>query len=166
MNFKLNSCFVLKKCIKDLQFDNGDLSSMRAYNFVSESKTLQELFDPLSIGIGSGVLAAWMINRILRTKKILSKYPTPEDMYQKLMRTNNMYVKDVAQELRGMDQKTYIKWVKMKFNPKATMGKMLLTAVFPVIAAVGQTAVTAVDNTKGADGLVDKAITSKNIYNK
>lgn len=142
---------------------------MNSYNIVCESKVLQEIFGTMALSLGAGTTIAWWANRQIRTLIILQQYPTPEDLYNKLIRCNNVYVKDVAQELKGMDHKTYVRWVKTKFNPKVSKGKILLTFLTlptSAIAAAYQGTTAIANGSRTGEALVGDAIDNKNIYNK
>lgn len=111
---------------------------MNAYNIVSESVVVQEWFgadDAVMIGAKN-----YNINK--RTQKILSTYPTPQALAQRLRQSGVRKAIKLANKLEGLDEFQYRKFVAKYFGGN-TMMSWVWNIIFAPIAAAHQVANTA-----------------------
>lgn len=142
-----------------------------SYQIVSESLKLQEgigsaalrlINIPSTLATGSLALGLWVLNKHIRTKKVLDRYPTPVMLKKKLEQCPNTKVKMIASTLRDdMDPKEYKYWVAANINPKLGAGKAILMFLFGITSSAWQVGKAAVHSGEDPDELINRAIKNK-----
>lgn len=131
-----------------------------SYQIVSESLRL----NLSNTAIASGLLAigAWILNKKIRTKKVLNRYPTPAALRRKLEECPIRKVRIVAGTLRDdMDPAEYKYWIGKNLNPKLGVGKAILLFLFAPATTVWQGGKAAVNAGQDPDKIIDRAINNK-----
>lgn len=149
-----------------------------SYQIVSESANLQEasiesilpgpyIIDkliswPKIITTGSAALGLWLLNKHIRTKKVLNRYPTPEMLKQKLEECPNIKVRMIAATLRDdMSPEEYKHWVASNINPKLGVGKAILMFLFGITSSAWQVGKAAVHAGENPNKIIKRAIKNK-----
>lgn len=134
----------------------------RSYQIVSESAKELLLVNP-----AFGYLAkyVWLFNNKIRTKKILKKYPTPEDLYEKLVTVNDPGIRQIALECKNIDPEVYPAWVSIRFNPSKKSCHKVLGIILGIPNIVYQSLRAGVNSVRGADSVINKSIDQGRIYN-
>lgn len=136
----------------------------KSYQFVSESLNLQEGAMGTASAVASGLLAigAWVLNKKIRTMKVLNRYPTPDKLKKKLETCPDQNVRRVAATLTpNMDLIDYKYWVEKNVNPKLGIGKAILLYLFAPITVPWQGGKAIVHVGEDGETIVDRAIKNK-----
>lgn len=138
----------------------------KSYQFVSESLNLQEgilgqtaKYGSMYMGAGTLGVLGWILNEKIRTKKVLSAYPTPESMKRKLETSPERTVRMIASTLTpDMSQDDYEFWVKRNVNPRSSLGKMIMTQLKGPYSLAVQLLKAGVHSMEDGENITNRAI--------
>lgn len=142
-----------------------------AYQIVSESAMRKPT--PLAIAVGAGIgyltallstKGAWILDKKVRTQKILERYPTPNLLRERLIKAPDKKVHKAAEKLRdGMTPLQYKNWIDHHMNPKRSFGKLMLCIALCPISTIYSLAKTGYYFVADNDKVIDSAIKNKYI---
>lgn len=127
----------------------------REYQIVSESASAWVGGTAISVG----AVLAHLLNKKIRTQKIMARYSAPEALKAKLMTSDDPRVQGVAQTLRpDMSEIEYKEWIDKYCNPSLGIGKAICLFLFGNITLPWQLGKAAVHAGESGETLVDRAI--------
>ena len=109
-----------------------------------------------------------VLNRVIRTNKVLKAYPNPADLKRKLMSSDNPNVAAIGNSMDpNMDPLQYKEYVAKLTNPKMGAGKAILMTIFGTgwLVPAYQLGKAAVHGTESGDTILQRGIDKGRIYN-